>query len=482
MLVTAAQMQEHERYVIESGLSADVLMDRAAEGIADWVREAFPRPGTLICFCGTGNNGGDALAVGVRLKKQGWRVRTRLPCAAGDLKGLARKHWIALGEPDWDGRHTSGPLVLLDGLLGIGSKGALRAPLDAMAAEMNELRTSRHASTIAIDLPSGLNPDSGQPSNACVIADVTATIAVPKCGLIADEALANVGRIVVVPVEGLEWNESSDVEVMTPLQLLPLLPKRSFSMHKGQAGRLLIIAGSRQFPGAASLACAGAIGGGGGLIRLICDSPRDVSTEVIMSKSADWLTEAASADVVVIGPGLGDWYDAEVEQLVAECERPMIVDADALNALSRRSLSALQCSPAPRVLTPHPGEMRRLYPREVDRRAWAESFASEFPKHTILLKGSRTVVATHGKPTRFNTTGHPGMACGGMGDVLSGMVGALMAQGVRPHDAAALGSWALGRAAEVAVSSGEHSPESLTASVVASHLGRAWTVLRESPF
>ncbi|MBL9117264.1 MAG: NAD(P)H-hydrate dehydratase [Verrucomicrobiaceae bacterium] len=480
--MTAAQMQEHERKVIEAGLSAEVLMERAAMGIAAAVRETFPQPGTLVCFCGCGNNGGDALAVGAILKKYGWRVRTRLACDGNELRGLPRKHWIALGEPEWDGFHWRGPLVLLDGLVGIGSRGQLRAPLDAMAEEMNALRISHHASTFAIDLPSGLNPDTGQPTAICVIADVTATIAVPKSGLVSDSAVANVGRLMVVPVEGLEWNGESNAEVMTPRLLLPLLPKRSFAMHKGEAGRLLIIAGSKCLAGAASLACAGAIGAGAGLIKLICDSARDVPVEVMMADSDDWCAEAAAADAVVIGPGLGDSHDAKVERLVAECKRPMVIDADALNALSRRGLDALHRSSAPRLLTPHPGEMRRLYPGEGDRRTWAESFAGEFSGHTILLKGARTVMATKDRPTRFNTTGNAGMACGGMGDVLSGVLGALLAQNVPLHDAAALGSWVLGRAAEAAISSGQHSQESLSAGIVAAYLGRAWNLLRESPY
>ncbi len=500
MLISAADMQAHEFAVMSGGLDAATLMDRAAEGIVRLIGQYFPSPGTVVCYCGKGNNAGDALAVAARLHHLGWTVGIRLGAAPEALAELPRRHLGALercaplcGSADEvQALHQNGPLVLLDGLVGIGGRGALRGELASLAAEMNHLRTTAHAVTVAIDLPSGLDPDTGEAGDLTVIADITATIAIAKRGLVADGALAHVGRIAVIPVAGLELRMATDAEVLTPAMLRPLLPRRRFDMHKGQAGRIFIIAGSPTLPGAAALAALGALRGGAGLVT-VCVKQNSYEAiapklppEVMLRVVTAYSEALQGADVLAIGPGLGSQHDKEIRDVIYHAPQPMVIDADALNALARASVRELRFAKGPRLLTPHPGEMARLDPPikgapQLTRRAQAERFVAELPNATLLLKGSRTVITSMGRPTRFNTTGTPGMATGGMGDVLTGLLAALLAQGAGAHDAASLGSWLLGRAAEVALLYGS-SEESLTASDVANHLGLACNSLRQMPF
>lgn len=495
LLISAAEMQAHERAVIATGVSAADLMGVAGAGIANCLRHFFPQPGTLVCYCGRGNNAGDALVAARLLRQIGWRIAFRLSSDPESFTALPAAQWKKLGP----GQnvctcaaevlcfHRSGPLVLLDGLIGLGSIGPLRPELHSLAAEMNQLRRTAQAEVIAIDLPSGLNPDTGESHEDTVIADLTTTIAITKAGLVADSATPHVGRLVVIPLPALEREKTDPIapEVLTPALLRPLLPRRAFDMHKGAAGRVGIIAGSSRFPGAAVLCSLGALRGGAGLITLFCkaDTYSTLSAKLppeIMLRCVSRFDEALQdIDILAIGPGLGADHDEEIVQIIASATQPMVVDADALNALSRRGIDHLHQAQGPRLLTPHPGEMARLTGRiSIDRRREAERLASLHRHNTVLLKGSRTVIATPGHPSRYNTTGHPGMASGGMGDVLTGLLAALLAQGASPHDAASLGAWLLGRAAELALLESTISPESLSATDTAHHLGSAFQALR----
>lgn len=491
MPVTCQQMQKLEAAAFARGVSARDLMEQAGVGIASVVRQFFPRPGTAVLYLGKGNNAGDALVAGRELRRHGWCLAARLSCEPDQFKELPREHWEML-QPHvqrWDSRapvfQARGPIVLLDGLLGIGASGAMQGKLRELAAEMNALRSERHATTIAMDIPSGLDGDTGVPGEDAVVADVTATVAQVKAGLLADASTHHVGRLALVPLDELRVEADAEVEIVTPELLRPLLPRRSFDMHKGQAGRVALVAGSRGYLGAAVLSALGALRGGAGLITLLA-MERDydllamkVPPEVMVRPVGDYAEAMNGFDVIAVGPGLGADHDRAVLEMVHEASQPVVVDADAINALARQGIGRLH---GPRLLTPHPGEMKRLlaaHPEWLafDRRHQAEAFA-EHHGVTLLLKGSRTVIATPQHLTRFNTTGSPGMATGGMGDVLTGLIAALVAQRMRPHDAASAGSWLLGRAAEIAISRGECSMESLAATDVADHLGAAFASLK----
>lgn len=487
MIVTCHQMQQLEEAAFARGISAEALMDEAGRGIADVVRQFFPKPGLLVLYLGKGNNAGDALVAARELLKDGWRVAARLSGAPDEIKPLPRKHWQALAtdvssqaEAAWARHH--GPLVLLDGLLGIGATGPLRGSLRTLAAEMNQLRRTHHAATVAMDIPSGLDGDCGHACEDAVIADLTITVAHVKAGLLCDEATAYVGRLALVPLQELAA-QAAGPEIVTSSMLRPLLPKRSFEMHKGQAGRVAIIAGSRGFLGAAVLASLGALRGGAGLITLFAKPEAydllamKLPPEIMVRSCADYRETMQGFDVLAIGPGLGFQHEAEVLDILQTAQPPVVVDADALTIWAKHGLPTM---PGPRLLTPHPGEMARLTGSSSESRAaLAEAFAA---KHgvTLLLKGARTVIASPNTPLRYNTTGTPGMASGGMGDVLTGLCSALTAQGLSLHDAASTGSWLLGRAAELALSSS--SEETLSATDVATHLAPAFNNLKHGAY
>lgn len=482
MIVTCQQMQEGEAAVFSRGVSAAELMEQAGKGIAEVVRQFEPVAGTLVLFLGKGNNAGDALVAARELRQSGWRVLARLCVQVTEMKELPQSHWAEWVEVIEDARRHSfppGPMVLLDGLLGIGFSGEMRPEISALAGEMNEMRERCHARVIAMDLPSGLG------SRHAVEADVTACVAYIKDLLVEDGAERNVGRIALVPLRELEGIQGdAGAEVMTSQSLRPWLPHRPNDMHKGDAGRVVVLAGSRGFLGAAELACRGALHAGAGLTTLLVkeDAYELLATRVpaeVMVRCVEDYREALEmrADALAIGPGLGFDSEDEVLEVLRAAKSPVVVDADAITMLSHQPEVMDEMNGLPRLLTPHPGELERLlahYPgwHGMDRRTVTEMLVKTAPKRTLLLKGARTVIATAGEVTLFNSTGHPGMAGGGMGDVLTGVCAALAARRVPLHHAAGLGAWLCGRAAEIAGRDG------IRASDVAACLGLAMRDLK----
>jgi len=464
MLVTCHQMQELEQRAFERGVSAADLMEEAGCGIAREVRRFFPQPGTLILYLGSGNNGGDALVAARELQKLGWQVLARLSGAIEKLKPLPRGHLDAFTnlrvlEAPAKVDELVRPIVQLDGLLGIGAVGEMRADIRALAAEMDALHQEAHAFTVAMDIPSGLNGDTGEPSPDCVIADLTVTVACGKAGLVVDAATPFVGRLAVVPLRDLKAEDDHSPQLLTPELVRSFLPRRSFEFHKGQAGRVGIIAGSRGFIGAAMLACGGALRAGAGMVTLLVKEEvypllaARVPPEVMVKLVKDYREMLEmNLDALAIGPGLGFEYEDEILNVIQYAAVPAVVDADAITMVARAEVPVFLTSTPPRLLTPHPGEMARLagdcdaHPRISQAELWAMAH----PGNTLLLKGARTVISTEGPPTYFNTTGHPGMATGGMGDVLTGVCAAFAGQGLDLHRAAGLGAWSCGRAAQIA--------------------------------
>lgn len=486
MLVTCRQMQQIEQSAFDRGISADALMEEAGCGIANEVLRFFPQPGTLILYLGSGNNGGDALVAARELHQYGWQVHARLSGPVENLKPLPRLHFDALPqlrvlEAPADVHGMRHPIVQLDGLLGIGGSGEMRQPIRALAAEMNHLRSQVHAFTIAMDIPSGMNGDSGEPMPDCVQADLTVTVGFAKQGLVADVAVSYVGRLVLIPLPELHGAADGDMAaLLTPSLLRPWLRRRDFEFHKGQAGRVGIIAGSPGFLGAAALTCGGALRAGAGLVTLLVKEDTypllssRVSPEVMVKPVKDY-REALEMrfDALALGPGLGFTSQSEVLEIIHQATVPTVIDADAITILASASDRTLHTAAGPRLLTPHPGEMQRLCPKQdaETRQSWAIRWSALHPGHYLLLKGARTIIQSANQPTLFNTTGHPGMATGGMGDVLTGVCAAFSAQGMTLHHAAALAAWACGRAAEIAAL--EMAQISVLPSDVIACLGRA---------
>lgn len=492
MLVTCSEMSAAERRFF-ADRSPEPWMDEAGRRCAAAILDFLPGPGRAVVFCGKGNNGGDALVAARWLKRHGWDTELRFSGPPEDLPALARRkleeyenETAPPGADPLAARPLAArPLVLIDGIVGIGAKGDLRGSLRELAAEMNRLRLSGPGTTFAIDLPSGFDADAGLPGPDAAVADFTLSISAPKAGFVRDGAEQHLGRIVEIPLSIPLPDGDESRRFLFPSTLRPRLPRRDFNTHKGGAGRVVLVAGSRGLTGAAVLAALGASHGGAGLVTVAV--PEEIDPIVATKAPAEVMVRpyrtfdeiaALPADVFAVGPGLGESPAPGLLEFLASHPAPAVIDADALNHLARFSDRLAQLPPN-RLLTPHPGEMARIagVSPGFDRAALARRFADERGV-SLLLKGARTVVASPGRPLEFNSTGHPGMASGGMGDVLAGLCAALAGQGLDLHDAACVGSWLLGRAAELAVRERRIAPESVTAPLVAEHLGMAWRALR----
>jgi NAD(P)H-hydrate epimerase len=489
MILTCREMKALEESAFADGIEAEALMEEAGRKIADAVQQFYPRPGKCAVFFGKGHNGGDALVAARHLGQAGWALEWKPAYPEDAWAPLTKKNWqraqtMAAPKPGGSGPP---PLIVLDGLLGIGAGGALREPILSATQEINRLRTTAHARVFALDLPTGLDADTGVADPDAVVADYTLTVGFAKKGLVADAATRFVGRLAVLPLDELtrrSTGEPSEI-VATPQTLRLALPHRNFDTHKGQCGRVGILAGSRGFVGAAMMAAEACVRGGAGLITLLVTEDiysivaTAISPEVMVSPVKSYLEVLeAKFDALAIGPGLGSRHAAEVRQIVERAPQPMVVDADALTILAGGIHLLGRCA-GPRLLTPHPGEMARLDPQSVERsrRVTVEGFTARWP-HVLLLKGARTIIGQQGRPHSYNTTGSPGMATGGMGDVLTGVCVALAGQGLALYDAARIGAWLCGRAAEIALSTGQESEESLTPVALLAHLGQAFDSLR----
>ena len=489
-------MREAEEAAFARGIKVEALMDQAGAGVARGVQEFFPYPGTCIVYAGKGHNGGDALVAAECLKRAGWKIETRVVFPEEDCSELTRKKLQALREaPDlWhrhpaDGTWPGSPCyaIILDGLLGLGAKELLREPIRTAAKEINRLRREQHMFVFAVDLPTGLNGDSGETDpEDCVIADFTITIGFAKHGLIVDTALDFVGRLEVVPLPDLVLGEIVANELLaTARSLQPLLPRRKFSSYKNQFGRIGVVAGSEGFIGAAIMTTEGALRAGAGLVQVFV--PKEIYPLVVAAAPAEAMVKPIrsyrdlleeNVDIWAVGPGLGKERASEVLKLIENAGKPMVIDADGLNALAERR-DILRSFRGPRLLTPHPGEMKRLFDSgKMSRAGTARNFCEQFPV-TLLLKGSRTIVCERSRPLSYNSTGNPGMATGGMGDVLTGVCAGLLGRNVSMYDTGRIGAWACGRAAEKAIFHADASEESLLPRDVVAHLGNTFNELRE---
>jgi hydroxyethylthiazole kinase-like uncharacterized protein yjeF len=486
-ILNAHEMKEVERTAFDDGIDAENLMDRAGVGIANAILEQEPYPGISVAYLGKGNNAGDAIVAGSLLAKAGWEIWTRPLVPESDLQALPKRKLQKL-----DAHRVSSPItdlpknrpkVILDGLLGLGSRSGLNAPLKALAREINALRLKSNATVYAVDLPTGLGEESVDPE--AVVADFTLTIGFAKTALFRDDATNFVGRILLIDLPELTSRgpkEPGRTILSCAANLRELVPRRLFDSHKGDFGRVGIVAGSRGLVGASVLCSEAAARAGGGLISLYVPEEiyslvvSKVTPEIMVKPTRDLRSVLAERlDALGVGPGLGSIGQQEILDVVTRFAGPMVVDADALNALSTAVGKLHNCA-GPRLLTPHPGEMSRLWATSGKSRIEiVREFTAEFPS-ALLLKGSRTLVGQSGKPMAYNSTGSPGLATGGSGDVLTGVCAAFLARNIPAYDAGRLGAWLCGRAAELAVN--HSSEESMLPSDLFSYLGSAFRELR----
>lgn len=495
MVLSRERMLLIERQTIARGVSADLLMESAGAKLARCAEQFFPRPGLVVCYAGKGHNAGDAFVAARHLGARGWRVLVRSPFRRDEIAPLSRAKLDLLGADILDSPlepsiPLDGPLLLLDALVGLGASGGLRPPLAALAAEMNGLRRRAGARTLAVDFPSGLDVETGLPGDPCVQADITATVGFAKSGLVADAATNFVGRLAVLDIPEFGEPDEETPQVITAPMLRAHWPPRDFDTHKGGCGRVVLLAGSRGTLGAAHLCAAGAVRAGAGLVSLgatpdCYELLAAGALPEVMVRPFKALTDVFTlqADAIGIGPGLGGGREAHTLRVVREAACPAVIDADALTVVAHAGLQHIDAAVAPRLLTPHPGEMQRLLAgKKIKDRAEAASGFVERHPVTLLLKGARTIIAEKDRALRYNTTGHPGMATGGMGDVLTGVCTALLGQHADAYLAGSIGAWVCGRAAEIAVIHGGASEESLAPSDVLANLGRAFESLRAGDF
>jgi NAD(P)H-hydrate epimerase len=523
-VLTSAQMRAAEQAAFARGVQVEALMDQAGAGVAQTVTKFFASPGKCIVFAGKGHNAGDALVAADILRRRGWKIEVRLAFKQEDcgelmrkkLKNLRRKPseifgaatsvrgasypgvtfldlWAEVADEVSAAQEaivaeayleTAAPLIILDGLLGVGARPPLREPIRTACRSINQLRAKNGAYVFAVDLPTGLDSDSGKVDRDCIISDFTVTIGFAKVGLIVDGALNYVGRLEVVPLHDLHGPDKKVKEIIaSPPAFRGLLPRREYSAYKNQFGRIGVVAGSKGFIGAALMTSQGALRAGAGLVEVFV--PEEIYSVVASAAPIEAMVKPAQSyrdllkekmDVWALGPGLGTSRAGEVLDLIEKAKQPMVVDADGLNILSEK-ISVLRRCKGKRLLTPHPGEMKRLFPGHKEPRAeTATKFCHRFPV-TLLLKGSRTIVGERDRSMSYNTTGNPGMATGGMGDILTGVCAGLIGQGLSLYDAARVGAWLCGRAAEIAICNHAQSEQSLLPRDVLDHLGEAFNEL-----
>jgi NAD(P)H-hydrate epimerase len=513
---TAEEMRRLDRRAVEQlGIPGATLMEHAGRGAAQAAldelaqRRIRPRSARVVVVCGKGGNGGDGFVVARHLARAGLRVRVLLTSPPNELTGDAALKYRALRgrairpEACDDDRRLDAALatadLVVDAMLGTGAR---RAPAALIAHAIERINASGRP-VIALDLPSGLPADGEAPEWPVIRATLTTTFAGLKRGLVMGPAMAEAGRVQVVSIgiAAAEVESAASAFLLEPDDIAPHFPPRSRDTHKGTYGHLLVVAGSLGKTGAAALAARAAMRGGAGLVTVAtAASQQPVIAGLVLEAMTAALPEtgarsastkaqavveelAATRDAVALGPGLGLEDDTQelARSLVRRLTRPMVVDADALTAVSGRPELASQ-APDARVLTPHPGEMARLlgvHAADVqrDRIAAARELATRCRAH-VVLKGATSVIAEPEGPIVLNPTGNPGMASGGTGDVLTGVIGAFLARGLSPAVAARAGVFLHGRAGDLAATRlGE---ESLVASDVIDALPEAFRSLAAS--
>ncbi|MFG3658151.1 NAD(P)H-hydrate dehydratase [Streptomyces sp. NPDC047706] len=434
-------------------LPEGALMQRAAAGLAVTCAEMLGRVygSRVVLLVGSGDNGGDALYAGARLARRGAGVTAVLlspeRAHAGGLAALRRAGGSAAGPDGAEGLIERAGLVV-DGIVGIGGKGGLRAEAVPLAAAATRAR----AAVVAVDLPSGVDADTGQVRGAAVRADLTVTFGTHKPGLLVDPAREYAGSVRLVDI-GLELPRAGvELEALQHSDVAALLPVPAPESDKYRRGVVGIAAGSARYPGAAVLAVAGALRGGAGAVRYVGPAADAVIArfpETLVSDQGP--RRAGRVQAWVVGPGAGD--DAGTVAEVLRADVPVLVDADGLRLAEA---GAVRGRSAPTLMTPHAGEAAALLGvsrEEVEgaRLAAARELAGRYGA-TVLLKGSTTLVADPegGVAVRVNATGTGWLATAGSGDVLSGLAGSLLAAGLSARDAGSVGAYLHGLAGRFA--------------------------------
>lgn len=486
----ASAIKDIDAYTIEHEPIASIdLMERAARALTGVVLERYANR-SFVVFAGPGNNGGDALAMARMLRAADKVVDVWLIAPGGRLSpdcraNLERLEGVNILEDNFVMPAIAPDAVIIDGLFGSG----LNRPVEGVFASVIRGIDALDNEVVAVDMPSGLLGENNDPAAQLIVfATLTITLQFPKLSLLFAENAPFVGELKVVDI-GL----SKEAMDKTPSKLFLtdekdiklLLKRRGKFAHKGNFGHALLVAGSQGMAGASVLAARSALRSGVGMLTVHIPHCNNIIVQTAVPEAMTSIDSCVTHfsdeidisrySVVAVGPGLGQNEESEkaLLKLIDNCEVPMVLDADALNILSRNPLY-LQRLPQGSVITPHVGEFNRLfgktnnsYIRLMASLAYAKSFGV-----TILLKGAHTVVTSPDGVHYFNTTGNPGMATAGSGDALTGVIAALLAQGYSAPDAARLGVYLHGLAGDMAASVvGEIA---LTASDIVEYIPVAW--------
>ena len=478
-VLTAAQTRELDRRTEERGVSIEALMERAGDGVARGAREVaggvYGR--RVVAVCGKGNNGGDALVAARLLAGWGMRAAAVLLADPGDLSDLAGTNLDRL-DAAGVARHRWGTApatravaradVLLDGLFGSGFSGVA----EGAYAEAIEAMNGAPGRVIAVDVPSGVEGDTGRVRGPAVRAAETVTFGAPKLRALLHPGAAHAGRLRVVDIGFPPDLVPRDVLLVEPADVRGLLPHRAPDDHKHRSGDVLVVAGSRRMTGAARLVAEGAYRAGAGLVHVAVPEgilpvvqgglaeavylplPEGPTGSVAEAAWEDLAERMDRFDAVAIGPGLttDDGTPAFVRRVVRESPVPVVADADAINAFVERA-GELRERASDLVLTPHAGEFARLFGMPADEipddRVGFTRKASADAHAVVVLKGPRSLIGSPRGEVRINPTGSPALATGGTGDVLTGMTATYLARGLLPADAATVATFVHGVAGQV---------------------------------
>lgn len=490
-LVTAAQMRAIDRETIDQyGIPGPTLMENAGRGIAEFILTNLITGDhhSVAIFCGKGNNGGDGLVVARHLFEAEIPVTVYLLGATASMTDDARLNYdraLRIGVPMQDVTslaelpETLSADIIVDAIFGTGFTG-VPSGVAALAIDYINRQGASGREVVSIDLPSGLNADTGTYDGSVVKATHTCTLGLPKFGLYLSPGRELTGRDVAIvpiglpeePIEAMKLHLDLTIED----DIKRWLPERKADGHKGDFGKLFVLAGSTGMTGAAALAAQAAMRTGTGLVRIGCPSS---TLPIIAIKTTEATSvalpevkrygalalrslgeirkHAAEHDAMVIGPGIGRHHETRelIRRLIDKLERPAILDADGLNAFEGiLELLEMRTGNAPLVLTPHAGEFHRLTgimpPSDIQQRSFVAIDYAKRLRVTLVLKGSPTLIASENGACYLNPTGNSGMATGGSGDVLSGMIGALLAQGMDALEAAVTAVYMHGAAGDIA--------------------------------
>lgn len=507
-ILNAAQMREADRFTIEDiGIPSLVLMENAGRQVVAAMEAAYEArlDGRVAVLCGRGNNGGDGFVVARTLLQRGIDTAVFVVGALADVRGDARTNLDILGrlgvtvveindEQTWELHFSeiSQCTLIVDALFGTGLKTGLSGMLETVVADVN----ASGIPIVSIDLPSGLSADTPHLIGDCIDASMTVTLAAPKLPLVLPPGEGHAGDVVIadigIPHEVLDGLDGRKIELLTPEQLREVVAPRAADSHKGDFGRVTIVAGSRGKTGAAHLAAMGALRSGAGLVTVAtpgCCLP------IVASMAPEYMTEALAEsdgmvsraavdqllemrhDVIACGPGLGrsPAVGEFVRALLERSDSPLVLDADALSVLADDPGAVAGREDRHVIITPHPGEMARLIGASIEdvqnnRIDVASEFASTHHVF-VVLKGHRTIIATPEGGVFINPTGNAGLATGGTGDVLTGMIGAWLAQLLDAEAACRLAVFLHGGAGDLAES--DEGQVAMTASDVLGYLGAA---------